>query len=123
MKKSLTTGGIVRLVIYILGALTGLAALVLPLFGFTAAGALLGTLAALFAAITGGTATYNLPKAPDQSNVDVAAILPALMALVNEVKNYRPNTPEPESPVSVEVPESAPQSTLETLRDMLANRA
>ena len=123
MKKSLTTGGIVRLVIYILGALTGLAALVLPLFGFTAAGALLGTLAALFAAITGGTATYNLPKAPDQSNVDVAAILPALMALVNEVKNYRPDTPEPEAPVSVEVPESAPQSTLETLRDMLANRA
>ena len=123
MKKSLTTGGIVRLVIYVLGALTGLAALVLPLFGFTAAGALLGTLAALFAAVTGGTATYNLPKAPDQSNVDVAAILPALMALVNEVKNYRSDTPEPESPVSVEVPESAPQSTLETLRNMLANRA
>ena len=126
MKNTLTTGGIIRLVIYVLSALIGLAALILPIVGFPALGALLGTISGAAAAITGGTATYNLPKAPDQSGVDLAAVLPAIMALVEGIKGYVPDgsVEAPTEPaVTVEVPESAPQSTLETLRDMLANRA
>lgn len=126
MKNHLTTGGTVRLVIYVLSALVGLGALIAPLVGFPALGALLGTVSGAAAAITGGTATYNLPKAPDQRGVDLQAILPAILALVEGVKGYTPDRPveAPVEPVvSVEVPESAPQSTLETLRDMLANRA
>ena len=126
MKNTLTTGGTILLVIYVLSALIGLAALILPIVGFPALGALLGTISGAAAAITGGTATYNLPKAPDQSGVDLQAILPAILALVEGVKGYTPDKPveAPVEPVTtVEVPESAPQSTLETLRDMLANRA
>ena len=126
MKNTLTTGGTIRLVIYVLSALIGLAALILPIVGFPALGALLGTISGAAAAITGGTATYNLPKAPDQSGVDLQAILPAILALVEGVKNYTPDSPveAPAEPaVTVKVPESAPQSTLETLRDMLSNRA
>ena len=127
MKNTLTTGGTIRLVIYVLSALIGLAALILPIVGFPALGALLGTISGAAAAITGGTATYNLPKAPDQGHgVDVAAILPAILALVEGVKGYTPDKPAdaPVEPVTtVEVPEAAPNSTLEQLRDMLANRA
>ena len=126
MKNTLTTGGTIRLVIYVLSALIGLAALILPIVGFPALGALLGTISGAAAAITGGTATYNLPKAPDQSGVDLQAVLPAILALVEGVKSYTPDGPveaPAEPPVTVEGPESAPQSTLEALRDMLANRA
>ena len=127
MKNTLTTGGTIRLVIYVVSALIGLAALILPIVGFPALGALLGTISGAAAAITGGTATYNLPKAPDQRHgVDVAAILPAILALVEGIKGYTPDVPvdAPVEPVAtVEVPEAAPNSTLEQLRDMLANRA
>ena len=125
MKNTLTTGGIIRLVIYIVSALIGLAALILPIVGFPALGALLGTISGAAAAITGGTATYNLPKAPDQRGVDLAAVLPAILALVEGVKDYTPDKPvdAPVEPVTtVEVPEAAPNSTLEQLREMLANR-
>ena len=126
MKNTLTTGGIIRLVIYVVSALIGLAALILPIVGFPALGALLGTISGAAAAITGGTATYNLPKAPDQSGVDLQAILPAILALVEGVKGYTPDKPveAPVEPVTtVEVPEAAPNYTLKQLRDMLANRA
>lgn len=126
MKNTLTTGGTIRLVIYVLSALVGLAALILPVVGFPALGALLGTISGAAAAITGGTATYNLPKAPDQSGVDLAAVLPAIMALVEGVKGYVPDGPvdAPTEPVvSVEVPETASNATLEQLREMLAQRA
>lgn len=131
MKNTLTTGGTIRLVIYVLSALIGLAALILPIVGFPSLGALLGTVSGAAAAITGGTATYNLPKAPDQGHgVDVAAILPAILAIVEGVKGYVPDGPAgepveaPAGPVAtVEVPEAAPNTTLERLRDMLANKA
>lgn len=126
MKNALTTGGTIRLVIYVVSALIGLAALILPIVGFPALGALLGTISGAAAAITGGTATYNLPKAPDQRGVDLAAVLPAIMALVEGVKGYVPDgsVDAPTEPVaSVEVPETAPNTTLEQLRDMLAQRA
>lgn len=126
MKNTLTTGGTIRLVIYVLSALVGLAALILPVVGFPALGALLGTISGAAAAITGGTATYNLPKAPDQSGVDLAAVLPAIMALVEGVKGYVPDGPvdAPVEPVAtVEVPETAPNYTLKQLREMLAQRA
>ena len=125
MKNTLTTGGIIRLVIYVVSALIGLAALILPVVGFPALGALLGTVSGAAAAITGGTATYNLPKAPDQRGVDLAAVLPAILALVEGVKDYTPDKPvdAPVEPVTtVEVPANAPNATLEQLRDMLANR-
>ena len=125
MKNTLTTGGTIRLVIYVVSALIGLAALILPIVGFPALGALLGTVSGAAAAITGGTATYNLPKAPDQRGVDLAAVLPAILALVEGIKGYVPDGPveAPAEPVAtVEVPEAAPNTTLEQLRDMLANR-
>ena len=125
MKNTLTTGGTIRLVIYVVSALIGLAALILPIVGFPALGALLGTISGAAAAITGGTATYNLPKAPDQRGADLTAVLPAILALVEAVKDYTPDKPvdAPVEPVTtVEVPEAAPNSTLEQLREMLANR-
>lgn len=126
MKNTLTTGGTIRLVIYVVSALIGLAALILPIVGFPALGALLGTISGAAAAITGGTATYNLPKAPDQRGVDLTAVLPAILALVEGVKDYTPDKSAdvPVEPVTtVEVPEAAPNSTLEQLREMLANKA
>lgn len=82
----------VRLVIYVLAALVGIAAVVATTLGYGDIAALLGTLAGAGAAITGGTAAANLPKAPDQAplaGLDLAAALQALPTIAAAAQTYQ----------------------------------
>lgn len=92
MKNNLNVAGYVRLAIYILAALTGLAAVIVNALGFSDLGVLIGTVAGAGAAITGGTATYNLPKAPDQSKTggfELNDALPAILEIAAAAKAYQ----------------------------------
>lgn len=92
MKNNLNVAGYIRLVIYILAALTGLAAVIVNALGYTDMGVLIGTVAGAGAAITGGTATFNLPKAPDQGKMagfDLSAALPAIMEIAAAARVYQ----------------------------------
>ncbi|CAM2802028.1 hypothetical protein COJE103337_03825 [Corynebacterium jeikeium] len=82
----------VRLIIYILAALVGIAAVVATTLGYGDIAALLGTLAGAGAAITGGTAAANLPKAPDQAplaGLDLVAALQALPTIAAAAQTYQ----------------------------------
>lgn len=92
MKQQLNAMGIIRLVIYILSALVGLAAVVVNAVGMGELATVLGTAAGAVAAITGGTASYNLPKAPDQSKLggfQVQEFLPAIREIAAAANTYR----------------------------------
>lgn len=85
MKNTVNTSGVVRIVLYVLGALCGLAALVLPLLGIDHLTGMLTALAGAAAAITGGTAVYNVPKADDQKqDLSIAEVGGALLAVIRE---------------------------------------
>ena len=85
MKNTVNTSGVVRIVLYVLGALCGLAALVLPLLGIDHLTGMLTALAGAAAAITGGTAVYNVPKANDQKqDLSIAEVGGALLAVIRE---------------------------------------
>lgn len=92
MKQNLNPAGWLRLVIYVLSALTGLAAVVVNALGYADLSVLVGTVAGAGAAITGGTAVVNLPKADDQHppagfNVDEA--IPAILDIAAAARAYR----------------------------------
>lgn len=90
--NKLNAAGWVRLVIYILSALVGLSAVVVNTLGMGELSALLGTVAGAGAAITGGTAVVNLPKAPDQSKtagLDVQAAIPAILDIAAAARAYQ----------------------------------
>ena len=92
MKNNLNVAGYVRLAIYILAALTGLAAVIVNSLGFSDLGVLIGTVAGAGAAITGGTATFNLPKAPDQDKTggfQLNDALPAILEIAAAAKAYQ----------------------------------
>lgn len=92
MNSNLNPAGWVRLVIYVISALVGVGAVVATTLGYGEVAGLLGTLAGAGAAVTGGTAVYNLPKAPDQSptaGFDVTAVLGALPAIADAVSQYQ----------------------------------
>ena len=109
MKNTVNTAGVVRIVLYVIGALCGLAALILPLVGIDHLTGVLTALAGAAAAITGGTAVYNVPKAKDQKqDLSIAEIGGALLAVIREGQALA--TPKPENmavevPVEYEVPE------------------
>ena len=85
MKNTVNTSGVVRIVLYVLGALCGLAALVLPLLGIDHLTGMLTALAGAAAAITGGTAVYNVPKADDQKqDLSISEVGGALLAVIRE---------------------------------------
>ena len=91
MNQKLNPMAWVRLVIYVVSALVGVAAVVASTVGQGEIAALLGTLAGAGAAVTGGTAVYNLPKAPDQdklAGIDLTAILAALPAITTAAQTY-----------------------------------
>ncbi|MGJ4077215.1 hypothetical protein ACN4BX_09185 [Corynebacterium macclintockiae] len=91
-QQKLTPMAWVRLVIYVISALVGLAAVVATTLGYTDIAALLGTLAGAGAAITGGTAAANLPKAPDQDKLgglDLTAALQALPTIAAAAQTYQ----------------------------------
>lgn len=73
MASKLTPAGWVRLVIYVLSGVIGVAAVVCTSLGYTEIAHTLSGFAAAGAAITGGTAVVNLPKAPDQNRGGLTA--------------------------------------------------
>lgn len=90
--KQLNPMGWIRLVLYVLSALVGIAAVVTNALGYVDLGALLGTIAGAGAAITGGTAVANLPKAPDQSRFggfDVRAAFSAINDIADAARVYQ----------------------------------
>ena len=101
MKNTVNTAGVVRIVLYVIGALCGLAAVILPLAGIDHLTGLLAALAGAAATITGGTAVYNVPKAKDQKrDLSIAEIGGALLSVIREGQALavsKPETAEPET--------------------------
>lgn len=129
MKTTLSPKALIRLTIYILGALIGLGALVAGILGYTDLAALLTTIAGASAAITGGTAVYNIEKAPgegDPAGIDVEKVLPSVMAVFLAVRSYMDSAPAVAAPAdpapAPEVPAVTPGVSLDMLRDMIASR-
>lgn len=92
MKQNLNPAGWVRLVLYVISALIGVATVVATTLGYDGVAAILGTLAGAGAAVTGGTAVVNLPKAPDHqplAGIDLAAVLPAVLAISQAVQEQQ----------------------------------
>ncbi|MGV3282697.1 hypothetical protein [Corynebacterium sp. 11254D000AR] len=90
MQSKLNPAGWVRLVIYVIAALLGVAGVVTSALDMGQVSALLATLASAGAAITGGTAVANLPKAHDQkAGFDVAALLPAIRDISDAARTYQ----------------------------------
>lgn len=119
MNSKLNVAGYVRLAIYILAALTGLAAVIVNTLGYSDLGILIGTVAGAGAAITGGTASMNLPKAPDQDKAggfQLNDALPAILEIAEAARVYqsavayegRHNAPEAVS----EAPEGAEHAAM-----------
>ena len=96
MKNTVNAAGVVRIVLYVIGALCGLAAVILPLVGIDHLTGLLAALAGAAATITGGTAVYNVPKAKDQKqDLSIAEIGGALLAVIREGQALA--TPKPDT--------------------------
>ena len=89
--KGLNSAGFVRLGIYVISALMGLAAVVAPVLGYVDLGAALGAVSGALAAVAGGVASYNLPKADDQpgGGLDLNAAVAAYPVVVKAVEDYR----------------------------------
>ena len=102
MKNTVNTAGVVRIVLYIIGALCGLAAVILPLAGIDHLTGLLAALAGAAATITGGTAVYNVPKATDQKqDLSIAEIGGALLSVIREGQALAVSKPETADPETV----------------------
>ena len=92
MNAKLNPAGWTRLIIYVISGLVGLAAVVVNALGMGELSLLLGTVAGAGAAITGGTAAANLPKAPDQSRdggLELEKLMPAILEIVGAASAYR----------------------------------
>lgn len=92
MKQNLNPAGWLRLVIYVLSALTGIAAVVVNALGYADLSVLVGTVAGAGAAITGGTAVANLPKADDQhptAGFQVDEAIPAILDIAAAARAYQ----------------------------------
>lgn len=90
--STLNPMGWVRLVLYVIGALVGVAAVVANSLGYVDLGTLLGTVAGAAAAVTGGTAVANLPKAPDQdelAGLDIRAALSSIDDIAAAARTYQ----------------------------------
>lgn len=88
MNTKIDPRAVVRLVIYAVGALAGLAAVILPALGIGDYTALLTSVAGAAAVITGGTAAYNIEKTPT-NKANLLEVLAALKAVVNEAQAVR----------------------------------
>ena len=102
MKNTVNTSGVVRIVLYVIGALCGLAAVILPLLGIDHLTGMLTALAGAAAVITGGTAVYNVPKAKDQrQDLSIAEIGGALLSVIREGQALASPKQEAAEPVTV----------------------
>ena len=102
-KQTLTIGGIIRLVIYVIAALIGLASVVVAQLGMVDLSTLLATIAGLAAAISGGTASFAIKQNPG-APIDLAAIAAALPALIGAVDASRKAEPENTPPQVIGLP-------------------
>lgn len=86
----ISSGGIVRLSVYVVSALLGTLAVVAIHLGYESEATLLGTIAGSGAAISGGTAMLNLEKAPDQKRdgIKIDELLPQILEVVGAVSAY-----------------------------------
>jgi|GEM_PF-3347116 len=94
-RTTLTIGGIIRLVIYVISALIGLASVVVAQLGMVDLSTLLATVAGLTSAISGGTAAFSIKQKPG-APIDLAAIAAAIPALVTAVEQLKANGDEAE---------------------------
>lgn len=92
----LTGAGWLRMVIYAVASLVGVAALVATSMGKPEWGEFLGTLASAGVALIGGTAIANLPKAPDQVRAQDAAFEEELEKFRKMLAPYKAQIREPE---------------------------
>ncbi|APT92878.1 hypothetical protein CPHO_08255 [Corynebacterium phocae] len=118
MQTKLNPAGWVRLIMYVLSALVGIATVVATTLGYDGVAAILGTVAGAGAAITGGTAVANLPKAPDHQplgGLDVAAILPAVLAISQAVQQQQREQAAPAPAPAVDVAQLSGQELIEFL--------
>lgn len=81
----LTPAGWLRMVVYAVASLVGVAALVATSMGKPEWGEYLGTLASAGVALIGGTAIANLPKAPDQNRPVKAQGVDAVLAVLRDI--------------------------------------
>lgn len=94
-RTTLTIGGIIRLVVYVISALIGLASVVVSQLGMVELSTLLATVAGMAAAISGGTASFAIKQKPG-APLDLAAIAAAIPALVTAVEQFKANGDEAE---------------------------
>lgn len=129
--KPITPGGWVRLGLYAVAVLAGLASVLAEPLGFGGLTDVLASISGLLLVATGGTAALNLGKADDQQ-VKLRELGPALIDVLDEVRVLRENAatadevadaiearqpkPEPE-PVA---PTTPVNPTLEQLRELVA---
>lgn len=102
-RTTLTIGGIIRLVVYVISALIGLASVVVSQLGMVELSTLLATVAGMAAAISGGTASFAIKQKPG-APIDIAAIAAALPALIGAVDAYRKAEPENTPPQVIGLP-------------------
>ena len=101
MTKTMTRGAWARIVLYVLTALVGLAAAVLPLVGLQEHVPVLTSITGLLALLSGGTATYNVPAAPDQAQrTDLGAVIRQIGVLVATLRDTQPIAPAPHQPAT-----------------------
>lgn len=129
--KPITPGGWVRLGLYAVAVLAGLASVLAEPLGFGGLTDVLASIAGVLLVATGGTAALNLGKADDQQ-VKLRELGPALVDVLDEVRVLRENAatadevadaiearqPKPE-PVPV-TPDTPANLTLEQLREIVA---
>lgn len=131
--KPITPGGWVRLGLYVVAVLAGLASVLAEPLGFGGLTDVLAAVAGVLLVATGGTAALNLGKADDQQ-VKLRELGPALIDVLAEVRLLRENAatadevadaiearhPEPEPAPAPVTPDTPGNLTLEQLRDIVA---
>lgn len=101
MTKQITPLAIVRLVVYILAALAGLAATVLTFIGMTDYAPILAAVSGAAATIAGGTAAYNINQTPQK--LDLREMIVAFNRVADEakaLKNAAPAAKQDENPTN-----------------------
>lgn len=91
--KPVTPGGWVRLALYAVAVLAGLASVLAEPLGFGGLTELLMSISGLLLVATGGTAALNLGKADDQQ-LNLRDLIPAVGNVVTEVRDLRERQPQ-----------------------------
>lgn len=116
--KDITTKGLIRLGIFLVASLVGLAGVAANFLGYGDAAGLLGGISAGLLPIVGGTASYNIEKAPDQAfPVNVEKVLPGISTISGAVREYGSDD-EQEAPEQKPAPKEEKQKGNALLTDL-----